>query len=71
MSDGPEAVSPHDLLPLYYRVERAIQQRILEGELQPGSRLPSEVALARSFGVRRLTIREPLSLPPPAGRRTT
>ncbi len=60
MSDGSESPSPHDLLPLYHRIESAIQQQILEGDLQPGSRLPSEDALARSFGVSRLTIREAL-----------
>lgn len=58
MSNRRDAWVSHGLLPLYYRVETALQQRIHEGDLKPGDRLPSEEALAREYGVSRLTIRE-------------
>jgi GntR family transcriptional regulator len=48
----------HDLLPLYHRVESAIQRWIQDRDLKPGGRLPSEEALAREYGVSRLTVRE-------------
>lgn len=57
---APGRHDPHEVLPLYHRVESAIQQQILEGELQLGSRLPSEEALAQTYRVSRLTIREAL-----------
>jgi GntR family transcriptional regulator len=46
------------LLPLYFRVQSALLQRVQQGELKPGDRLPSEEMLAREYGVSRLTVRE-------------
>jgi len=39
----------------------ALRERILSGELAPGSRLPPERELAAAFGVNRLTLRNSLS----------
>lgn len=47
--------------PLYEIVKRRISESILFGEWPPGSALPSEVALAQSFGVAVGTMRRALS----------
>ncbi|WP_229375807.1 FadR/GntR family transcriptional regulator [Streptomyces spirodelae] len=44
----------------YQRVAEQIEERILAGELPPGSRLPAERELVRQFDVGRSTIREAL-----------
>ncbi|NGO72866.1 FadR family transcriptional regulator [Streptomyces sp. SB3404] len=44
----------------YQRVAEQIEERILSGELPPGSRLPAERELVRQFAVGRSTIREAL-----------
>ncbi|MCL4544098.1 MAG: GntR family transcriptional regulator [Chloroflexi bacterium] len=47
-------------LPLYYKIEQQLRRAIASGVFQPGSRLPNEEDLARSFGVSRATIRTAL-----------
>jgi GntR family transcriptional regulator len=44
--------------PLPIQIARVIAERIRSGELLPGSKVPSEPALAAQFGVSRATIRE-------------
>ncbi|MFL5846423.1 MAG: FadR/GntR family transcriptional regulator [Solirubrobacteraceae bacterium] len=44
----------------YEQVADQLRELILAGELRPGMRLPTEVMLAREFGVSRATIREAL-----------
>ncbi|MFC4949999.1 GntR family transcriptional regulator [Pseudonocardia sp. GCM10023141] len=44
--------------PVYRQVESELLRRIREGELAPGSRLPTEPELAAEWGVNRLTIRQ-------------
>lgn len=46
--------------PLYRRIGHEMLRRMTEGELPPGARLPSEVELARQFGVSRQTMRAAL-----------
>jgi GntR family transcriptional repressor for pyruvate dehydrogenase complex len=46
----------------YKTVSEAIAQEIIEGRLRPGSRLPTEQALASQFGVNRSTLREGIRL---------
>jgi len=48
-------------VPLSEEVATSINAAILEGRLQPGSRLPPEQDLARSFGVARTVVREAIS----------
>jgi GntR family transcriptional repressor for pyruvate dehydrogenase complex len=43
---------------LYEEIVGQIEQRILEGELSPGDKLPSERELADQFGVSRTAVRE-------------
>ncbi len=58
MAKDAGAWASHELLPLYYRVESALQRRIQDGDLARGDRLPSEAAIAREYRVSRLTVRE-------------
>src|SRR3954454_6596329 len=46
--------------PLYAQVARDLAARIRQGALVPGHRLPAEPALAKAYGVNRLTVREAL-----------
>ena len=46
--------------PAYRKVAAAIGARVLSRALREGERLPSEIELARQFGVHRSTVREAL-----------
>jgi GntR family transcriptional regulator, transcriptional repressor for pyruvate dehydrogenase complex len=50
------------LNPAYRVVADAIEQNILSGRMKVGDRLPSEIQLAKQFGVHRSTVREGLRL---------
>lgn len=43
---------------LYERVAAHLQQHVIDGQLPPGEKLPSEHSLAQEFGVSRTVIRE-------------
>jgi GntR family transcriptional regulator, transcriptional repressor for pyruvate dehydrogenase complex len=43
---------------LYEQIVQQIEESILNGELQPGSKLPAERELAQQFGVSRTAVRE-------------
>jgi GntR family transcriptional regulator len=49
-------------IPLYYQIETILRRKILSGELQPLTSIPTEDALAREFDVSRITIRQALGL---------
>jgi GntR family transcriptional regulator len=69
MSTNPSPILPFDPAPLrraageplYAQVARDLAARIRQGVLTSGQRLPAEPALARAYGVNRLTIREALT----------
>jgi len=44
----------------YEQVAAELRARVVDGTLQPGTRLPNEEVLAREFGVSRATLREAL-----------
>jgi DNA-binding FadR family transcriptional regulator len=46
----------------YEHVAETLQRQVVTGELEPGSRLPTEAELASGFGVSRATVREALRL---------
>src|SRR3954468_2989472 len=48
--------------PLYAQVARDLAAHVRRGSIPPGTRLPPEPALARAYGVNRLTVREALTL---------
>jgi DNA-binding FadR family transcriptional regulator len=55
---GLAQFAPIANLPAYRQVAAAIEGRIAAAELKPGDALPSELDLARQFGVHRGTLRE-------------
>jgi GntR family transcriptional regulator len=50
-------VDPHSPVPLHAQLEQALLKGIRDGELQSGSRLPSEDELTARFAVSRTTVR--------------
>lgn len=50
------AIDPTDPRPPYRQIAASIRQAILEGELEPGSPLPTGQQLAKFFGVSRMTV---------------
>ncbi len=46
------------VVPAYQMISGVVERRILNGELAPGTLLPTEVELADQFGVNRSTVRE-------------
>jgi GntR family transcriptional regulator len=48
--------------PLYIQIAESLLDRIESGELSPGTRLPPERELSKSFGVTRATVREALKV---------
>ncbi|HEY4215766.1 MAG TPA: histidine utilization repressor [Gemmatimonadaceae bacterium] len=48
-------------MPRYADIRRAIEDRIISGELQPGDRIPGEEDLAAEHGVSRMTANKALS----------
>src|SRR3954454_379695 len=69
MSTGPSPILPFAPTPLrraageplYAQVARDLAARMRQGALTSGQRLPAEPALARAYGVNRLTVREALT----------
>ncbi len=53
-------VASDDYEPKYMRIYRHLLGQITSGELEPGSRLPSQQALADQFGVTLMTLRQAL-----------
>lgn len=48
-------------IPFYFHIESLLRQKILTGQLQPGSQLPTETELAAQFGVSQITVRTALA----------
>jgi GntR family transcriptional regulator len=48
--------------PLYLQVRDVLAERIVSGDLLPGSAIPSETDLAREIGVSAGTVRKALQL---------
>ena len=46
--------------PIYLQIQRHLVEQITSGALKPGAKMPSENALARAFGVSRLTVQRAL-----------
>jgi len=49
-------------VPRYHRIAESLRERIREGDLTPGMRLDNQRALAKSFGVTLMTLRQALEL---------
>lgn len=55
-----EQLNKDELMPLYYQIGNQLKEQILSGKLPPGVKLPAEDALARQYGVAKLTLRNAL-----------
>ena len=49
-------------IPLYFQVAEQFEAAIVAGELQPGDRLETEIALARDLGLSRPTMRQAMQM---------
>jgi len=49
------------VIPIYYQIKRAIKGWIVNKEIDPGEKIPSENELAAKFNVTRLTVRQAIS----------
>ena len=49
------------LLPVYYQIKQTLKGWIVNGEFNPGDKIPSEHELADRFSVSRLTVRQAIS----------
>ena len=56
----PDGGSVKPILPAYRQVADQLLSLIIDGEVKPGERLPTEETLAKTFAVSRSTIREAL-----------
>src|SRR5881409_377062 len=52
----------HSRVPRYHRIAEALRERIRVGELASGARLDNQRALAKSFGVTLMTLRQALEV---------
>lgn len=59
--DEIEHASGASRLPRYVDIRRAIEARIMSGELKPGDRIPGELELVDDYGVSRMTVNKALS----------
>ena len=62
MPPASDPLNPGSPLPLYHQLADWLLARIRSGEYPPGSRIPSEPALARRFGIGRPTVRQATDL---------
>ena len=49
-------------VPRYHRIAEALRERIRDGDLTAGQRLPNQRRLAREFGVTLMTLRQALEV---------
>ena len=49
------------MIPLYFRLESLLRNKILSGQLEPGQKLPTEEDLISKFSVSRTTVRNAVS----------
>ena len=48
-------------VPLYYQLGSLLREKIVSGQLAPGSRIPTEAELSQEYGVSRITVRQALA----------
>ena len=55
-------LNPESPLPLYRQLADILQEKIIKGEYRAGERIPSEISLAKTFGIGRPTARQAVDL---------
>ena len=58
MLENKGQLNHHTPVPLYFQLKELILEEIKKGEYQPGEALPTELELARMFGLSRTTVRQ-------------
>jgi GntR family transcriptional regulator len=53
-----KGLNPLSPIPLYHQLADIISEKIREGEYRPGTRIPSEILLAKTYGIGRPTARQ-------------
>jgi Transcriptional regulators len=56
------AISKSSPEPAYAQLARCLKQKIADGTYQPGSQIPTEIALSRDFGISPMTARRAIGL---------
>lgn len=56
------SVDTSSFTPAYYQLARILYGRIMEGDLRPGDRVPSENELSEEFGLSRMTARKAITV---------
>jgi DNA-binding GntR family transcriptional regulator len=51
-----------NILPIYYQIKQKLKRAIINGEYNPGDKIPSENQLAEQFCTTRLTVRRAISI---------
>ena len=54
-------INPNSIIPMYKQISNILTEKITNGELKAGDKLPAEAELMKQFGVSRITVRTALS----------
>jgi len=54
-------IDTHSPIPSYYQIREQLRQQILDGQLNPGDILPTEMEIAAECGVSRMTARQAMT----------
>ncbi|MDY6795755.1 MAG: GntR family transcriptional regulator [Actinomycetota bacterium] len=57
-----EGIDNEDFAPAYFQLARILNDRIMDGELRPGDRLPPETELGEEFDLSRMTVRRSIAM---------
>ncbi|MEH0019695.1 MAG: GntR family transcriptional regulator [Desulfobacter sp.] len=55
-------LNPQSPIPLYHQLAEILQDRIRSGRYRPGEMIPSEIGLAKKYGIGRPTVRQAMNL---------
>ena len=55
-------LNPNSPIPLYHQLAEILQNRIRSGVYPPGEMIPSEIGLAKQYGIGRPTVRQAMEL---------
>lgn len=55
-------MNKNSMVPLYQQLSDKIKEQIIEGQLKPGDRLPTEAEFSQKFDVSRITVRKAIEL---------
>lgn len=62
MNDLKDKIDVEDFAPAYYQLARILNEKIMNGKLRQGDRLPPETSLCEEFGLSRMTVRRAIAM---------